>query len=103
MSWDESDTDLKGEWDKSIYRRQQLDLKLRAEREFQNCINALKMEQVIEMTDVTVDGKTVRIPTTKFVLPKNFAGDDMDADYRIEQKGKLIINNDTRLGTLKVD
>jgi len=92
MSWDESDTDLKEEWNKSIVRQQDANTKSRQERDYQNKINALKMQQVQIINDVTVDGKTVQVPTTGFVMPKNFAGDTMDTGYRDSQKADLIKN-----------
>jgi len=97
MAWHESDSDLEIEWEKSVSRKYELDLKSREERIFQQAINALKMVETLEEKEVDVDGKKQKVNIITFYLPKNFAGNEMNSDYRDSQKIDLIANNDNRL------
>lgn len=97
MEWDESDTNLKSEWDKSIARQRALDLKSREERKLQQSINALRMVEKRETEEVEIKGTPQKVTVINFYLPKNFAGNEMDSDYRDAQKIALIENNNNRL------
>jgi len=99
MGWHESDEDLEIEWDKSIKRQREIDLKSRAERKFQIAIGALRMVETPEIQEVEVNGILQKVNVVNFYPPKNFAGDDMDSDYRDSQKVDLIKNNDDRLSS----
>jgi len=97
MIWHESDSNLEIEWNKSVIRKHELDLKSRDEYKFQKAITALKMIETPEIEEVDIKGKLQKVNVVNFYLPKNFAGDDMDSDYRDAQKIKLIENNVNRL------
>lgn len=98
MTFHESDADLEIELTKSLERQYALDIKSREERKYQQSINSLKMVEKPETKEIQVNGNTQTVNVINFYIPKNYAGNDMDPEYRDAQKLALIANNTARLG-----
>lgn len=91
MVWDKSDSDIEEKFTQITTQRESLEKKLMELRTLQKCVISLRL---IENTVTIEDG----IRKTTYNSPKDQAGNQMDSDYRDEQKKLLIINIDKFLG-----
>jgi len=85
MSWDQSDVEIHVKYDELSTIIQNISEQKRAVTILLQAINSLKMKDYAIYDE---RGQT----QIGYSLPKNIAGDEMDRDYRISQKVKLLVN-----------
>lgn len=91
MVWHELDSDLEVKFVKLREQEEIFEKQLRKIRSYQTRINNLKMVQIKQ----TNKDDVVEIVYTQ---PLNNAGNEMNEDYKNEQKAALIVNIDEFLG-----
>lgn len=98
MVWHESDSDIEVLFTKLREKETSLDKKIRKLRTYQVNINRLKFTANSEIETVTINGKDTTQRITKFYPPNNYAGNEMNEEYRVSQKAALIVNINEFLG-----
>lgn len=86
MLWHSSDTDLEQKWNSLKQNEAHLEAQLRIIREYQRCINSLKIIITKDSNNQTHD-----------TMPVNHAGDEISAESRTQQKTSLVTKIDAYL------